>query len=62
MHISSYLVVTAHAPDELTKSVNLKINEGWQPFGGVSITLTGPRQEGPVIAQSTILAQAVVKP
>lgn len=58
---TTYTVVTADAPVKLISEVNALIEQGWQPFGGVSITLSGPRQEGQLTMQGTILAQALIR-
>lgn len=36
-----YLVLMANDPDELTDKVNLAIEAGWKPQGGVSIMSLG---------------------
>jgi hypothetical protein len=56
-----YIIITEQAPNAFMKAVNDKITEGWQLQGGVSVTLTGPRQEGTWTAQSFVLAQALVR-
>jgi len=37
MRISEYNVITANSSSELAQKVNMAINLGWQPIGGVSI-------------------------
>lgn len=38
--IDDYVVVTAHASDDLETSVRERMAQGWQPMGGVSVALS----------------------
>lgn len=33
-----YRILTAHTPKEIEQVVQLHLNEGWEPLGGVSVT------------------------
>ncbi len=51
-----YDIVTAGTAAGLTAKVNMYINEGWQPLGGVSVALDGSPVHGWLV-----FAQAMVK-
>ncbi|RZK10247.1 MAG: DUF1737 domain-containing protein [Flavobacterium sp.] len=36
MHIVAYIHVAANSSKELVELANQKLNEGWQPLGGVA--------------------------
>ncbi len=39
MSVSAYRLAWGDSPDVLVKGVNMLINEGWQPLGGVAVAL-----------------------
>ena len=48
---TQYMIATARNAEKLTEEVQSRINEGWIPQGGISITLAS----SPVFAQALIL-------
>lgn len=59
--IIEYKIVTAKTADEITKTINQMITEGWIPSGGVSITQGPFQREGGSIIAETHTHQAMVK-
>jgi hypothetical protein len=56
--ITDYLVCNGSDSESLRKSVNEAIREGWQPHGGVAVSVTWDRLH---TAANWELFQAVVK-
>ena len=59
--ITEYTIITDFAPVALIKLVNEKIQEGWQPIGGVMTIVGPPQQTGGYVAQQTTSSQAMVR-
>ena len=60
--ITEYQIVSHKIPDELVKTINEMIKEGWQPAGGVFV-LQSPLSEnkGAYVVAETLTHQAMVK-
>lgn len=51
-----YLLLTSHDSEHLTGKVNLAIDNGWSPFGSVSVGMSSS-----VYEKSIVFAQALIR-
>lgn len=58
-----YEVLVDGTSEDLVNQVREFLAQGWQPFGGVSVTFTGVADSGPNEGQNYFLyAQALTRP
>jgi hypothetical protein len=58
--VQKYEVVTAMSLKDMIETVNIKIQEGWQPIGGIAFALN-PTASGMPKQSSGVYAQALAR-